>query len=50
MQYFIKRTMEGSFSGSPDHDYAKVTEDEYHIISEMLKGRWRDTKEQAEKD
>lgn len=48
MKYYIKRIMDGSFPGSPDNDYAQVTEQEYDYISKLLIGRWRDTKEQAE--
>lgn len=47
MKYYIKRIMEGSFPGSPDNDYAQVTEQEYRYICNLLMGRWHDTQEQA---
>ena len=50
LKFIIHRIMDGSFPGSPDHDYVQISDDEMHIIWEMFKGRWRDTKEQAERD
>jgi len=42
--------MEGSFPGSPDVDYVQVTDEEYDHVRGLFRGRWRDTKAQAEQD
>ena len=50
MKYYIKRIMEGSFPGSPDVDYVRVDAEEYQRLNSMFRGRWKDTKEQADED
>ena len=48
MKYYIKLIIEGDFPGSPDNDYVQIKEEEYDFIRWLHKGKWCDTKEQAE--
>ena len=41
--HLLKLTMNGSFPGSPDHDYVWITDKEYERIVSMFHKRWSDT-------
>lgn len=47
MEYMLKRTMSGEFPGSPDHDYVLLTSEEFDMVRDMFRGRWRDTPDDA---
>ncbi len=41
MRYFIKRVIDGDFSGHPDTECVEVSENEYVAIWNLFKGRWK---------
>lgn len=50
MKYILKAELNGSFPGSPDHYYVRLTPDEWETLQDQFKGRWKDTREQALED